>query len=230
MDSDFQQPALCPACGRPNAAIRRTCLYCGARLAPEEEAEAAPPESGVPEDCPPPPESTLSDKVLTCPRCEGVEMVVADLFGMTIHRCPVCRGLMVDNPTFAHLIERQMHLALAGKPLDAPPVHELDVQRGNPEERVQYIHCPACLRQMSRHNYADCSGVILDRCGEHGVWLDDTELQQILTFIATGGEELAEELERRAHERMRRDARRLAQIREEDDTRPGLLWQMGLWP
>jgi Zn-finger nucleic acid-binding protein len=156
-------------------------------------------------------------------------MVVADLYGMTIHRCPVCRGLMVDNPTFEYLIERQMHLALAGKPLDASPVLEFDVQRGDPESRVQYIRCPVCLRQMSRHNYADCSGVILDRCGEHGVWLDDMELQQLLTFIATGGEELAEELEGRARQRMRRDARTRDEIRKEDSRR-GHMWRLGLWP
>lgn len=55
---------------------------------------------------------------------------------------------------------------------------------------------------MNRLNYSKCSGVIIDRCIEHGVWLDGGELEKIYHFVNSGGIEHAkrkevEELERR---------------------------------
>jgi Zn-finger nucleic acid-binding protein len=40
---------------------------------------------------------------------------------------------------------------------------------------------------MHRRNYRKCSGVILDRCAEHGTWLDADELEQIAGFILEKG-------------------------------------------
>jgi Zn-finger nucleic acid-binding protein len=57
---------------------------------------------------------------------------------------------------------------------------------------------------MARRNYRKKSGVILDTCSEHGVWLDADELEQIAGFILSGaaGERIkpasAEERKKRA--------------------------------
>ncbi len=40
---------------------------------------------------------------------------------------------------------------------------------------------------MQRRNFRKTSGVIIDRCHEHGVWLDADELEQIAGFILSGG-------------------------------------------
>lgn len=40
---------------------------------------------------------------------------------------------------------------------------------------------------MSRRNFAQRSGVIVDVCSAHGVWLDHKELSAILNFIREGG-------------------------------------------
>ena len=39
---------------------------------------------------------------------------------------------------------------------------------------------------MARRNYRKKSGVIIDTCSEHGVWLDADELEQIAGFILSG--------------------------------------------
>ena len=68
---------------------------------------------------------------------------------------------------------------------------------------VVYLRCPTCNQLMHRENFGRRSGVIIDKCAKHGIWLDDQELERIARFIAEGGlarvrEDEAEELERRA--------------------------------
>jgi len=49
---------------------------------------------------------------------------------------------------------------------------------------------------MNRTNFAHASGVILDVCKGHGVWLDRGELQRVLDFVGDGGLAVARERER----------------------------------
>jgi Zn-finger nucleic acid-binding protein len=53
---------------------------------------------------------------------------------------------------------------------------------------VQYRKCPECDAFMHRRNFRKSSGVIIDRCNEHGTWLDADELEQIAGFILSGGQ------------------------------------------
>ena len=55
---------------------------------------------------------------------------------------------------------------------------------------------------MNRVNFERVSGVLLDRCRDHGIWFDATELDAVLRFIKHGGERAADEL-RQQEERAR---------------------------
>lgn len=70
---------------------------------------------------------------------------------------------------------------------------------------------------MVRTNFERISGVLLDRCLPHGIWVDRGELQKIAEFLATGGEE---EAARRAEEEERTSARRRA-LRPSPAMEPG---------
>jgi Zn-finger nucleic acid-binding protein len=71
-------------------------------------------------------------------------------------------------------------------------------------EPVHYLPCPVCRSFMSRKNYATSSGVIIDLCAAHGVWLDASELHTILSFIRAGGLERSRQREtERLHEEER---------------------------
>lgn len=48
-------------------------------------------------------------------------------------------------------------------------------------------YCVHCGSLMGRQNFRKISGVLIDICGDHGVWLDAGELEQIRSFIANGG-------------------------------------------
>jgi Zn-finger nucleic acid-binding protein len=56
---------------------------------------------------------------------------------------------------------------------------------------------------MNRNNYGGCSGVLIDECAKHGVWLDAGELTTLLDFAATGGVELANRYAQSARDRAR---------------------------
>lgn len=70
------------------------------------------------------------------------------------------------------------------------------------QAKIVYRRCPECAHDMHRHNFGDVSGVIVDRCHEHGYFLDAGELAYITAFIEGGG---------LAFTKKRRDAERAKQ-------------------
>lgn len=75
---------------------------------------------------------------------------------------------------------------------------------------IQYVSCPRCGRYMNRENFSKISGIVIDRCGDHGVWLDSGELERIRLFIASGGlERLQDKRLDKMHEEMRELASRV---------------------
>ena len=69
-------------------------------------------------------------------------------------------------------------------------------------EKWQYRHCVVCGQIMHRRHYGIRSGVIIDRCKAHGVWLDSNELPRILAYLRSGQEAMAKKV-RAAEERPR---------------------------
>jgi len=86
------------------------------------------------------------------------------------------------------------------------------VEGSNPfQQKIHYRKCPVCEQFMQRRNFRKASGVIIDRCNQHGTWLDADELEQITGFILAGGrpERAAFLAEQEARdEREAREARR----------------------
>ena len=60
---------------------------------------------------------------------------------------------------------------------------------------MRYLPCVVCRDMMTRRNFAQVSGVILDVCRAHGVWLDHSELEKVLAFIRDGGLDRSRRLE-----------------------------------
>jgi Zn-finger nucleic acid-binding protein len=54
-------------------------------------------------------------------------------------------------------------------------------------EQVRYLPCLVCDDFMVRRNYAMKSGIIIDVCRLHGVWLDDGEARRVIEFIEKHG-------------------------------------------
>ncbi|MBC7782939.1 MAG: zf-TFIIB domain-containing protein [Burkholderiales bacterium] len=93
--------------------------------------------------------------------------------------CHGCGGLWISVAAFDHICsDRESHSGATGLNLPAPIAAE---------PQVRYVKCPVCAKLMNRMNYAGGSGIIIDICRPHGIWLDRDELRHIVEFIQAGG-------------------------------------------
>lgn len=113
-----------------------------------------------------------------CPRCR-VPLKTLGTDGEEYDICPECGGMWLDKDEF-HRATREYTVY---KKVDIKGEYRKTPIRGP----VEYISCVRCGKLMNRRNFGKISGVIIDRCGKHGVWLDAGELEKIQHFIADGG-------------------------------------------
>jgi Zn-finger nucleic acid-binding protein len=95
---------------------------------------------------------------------------------LEIDRCAACGGIWFDageikqlrgladdqelRGTIAHLIgEQAVAAAVAGD---------------------DSLACPVCTLRMTRQHHEDAPGVVIDRCRQHGTWLDHGEVARLL--------------------------------------------------
>ncbi|MCJ8318057.1 MAG: zf-TFIIB domain-containing protein [Colwellia sp.] len=120
----------------------------------------------------------IENKNRQCPRCK--EALTAFQFNhYQLDRCSCCEGLWLEPDKFKVLTS------------------EFDVYRDDnsdplfirkPTPKAEgYLPCACCSKLMTRQNFKDISGVIIDLCIACGIWLDKNELKQIRSFVASGG-------------------------------------------
>ena len=107
--------------------------------------------------------------------------------GLALNECPKCNGLWVPGDHFDLLVSRAIEAHRNASPEQRLTLKPRVVGANPASQRVSYRQCPECQGYMQRRNYQRSSGVIIDRCKEHGSWLDADELEQIAGFILSGG-------------------------------------------
>lgn len=144
-------------------------------------------------------------KPLKCPRCRE-DMQALRLGSTTARECAQCGGLWLDPDSLQKLANaREETSGVVGVLAARVPLN------ASSPDVVRYIPCPRCDKLMNRSNFARSSGVIIDVCKSHGVWLDRGELQRVLDFIGGGGLTVARARER---EELVEEQRRLAALRD----------------
>ena len=196
------RPLKCGHCGGKLRDAARKCDYCGAEITLEERGL-----SGVCPVC----YARLLDGARFCMEC-GVEIAPQALRAIregTV--CPRCKGTLRSRSVGTTALVECGNCAgiwLAAQELDricekadveslvrqhlAQLVPENPVM---PTGGVTYIPCPTCGQLMNRKNFGQRSGVIVDICKPHGVWLDHRELERIVDFVREGGLQRERELE-----------------------------------
>lgn len=172
----------CPSCFTSMFAGSRFCAHCGVEAMRELLEESTP---------------------LKCPRCR--DTMEALRFGTTkAQECGACGGLWLDPESLQRLSNAKEERAGMISVLAARiPTSSVAT------DAVRYIPCPRCEKLMNRMNFAQSSGVVLDVCKSHGVWLDRGELQRVLGFVEAGGLSVARERQR---EKLVEEQRRLAAL------------------
>jgi len=163
---------ICPECFARCADASRFCTACGVGFRPEA--------------------ARIDGHELPCPECSAL-MPARQVAGVGVNECLSCHGLWAPGESFDILVGRAIEARQRAGPAERYTLKPR-VKGANPVRHgVRYRNCPECERQMARRNYRKKSGVIIDSCSEHGVWLDADELEQIAGFILSGaaGEAIA---------------------------------------
>ncbi len=119
---------------------------------------------------------------------------------LAMNECRGCHGLWLDARTVAKLerdADARATFTVTQSTFAGAPGNSHQNVRGNTSP-IRYRRCPICADVMSRVNVARISGVIVDRCQEHGTYFDIDELQQLVQFLENGGVDRARTREREA--------------------------------
>jgi Zn-finger nucleic acid-binding protein len=162
----------CASCGAPLPVKTTICRYCNTRNDIDLNALQN-------KDC------IHSDR--TCPRCNikltSISLTIEHLF--TIERCTECLGLFFDVGELEPLLEK-----ISGKAyeINLTVINTIINESFHKDFPVMYLKCPVCKKLMNRINYGKKSGVIIDKCSVHGLWLDAGELRHLQEWTSAGGQ------------------------------------------
>jgi Zn-finger nucleic acid-binding protein len=192
-----EAPVLrCPSCGAPAIEGDRACAHCGSllstrrctvcfALSPRDAERCVRCGALLPAE-------TFKAAAGTCPDCR--QAFVSRRAGVVgFAECARCGGLFLGQEAF-DAVGKDAGTRERARAFDAAP-------RGAtaPEPGFHYRPCPVCRKLMNRSNYGGGSGVIVDVCGPHGVFLDRGELTKIVDFLEKGG---WDRVKKRAKQRM----------------------------
>lgn len=163
-EADRRQTTLCPECYTRIDDDSRHCRACGVEIRPQA---LTPLPAGR-----------------RCPRCAG-ELSTRALDQTDVVECGDCLGIWLAPRTF----EGALRTAERASAASALSLVEAPSPSERPIEAVSYIPCLTCGELMNRKQYRHAgrsSGVVIDVCRHHGVWLDHHELERIVEFVRAG--------------------------------------------
>lgn len=111
-----------------------------------------------------------------CPHC-ATALGTGRHEGVTIHGCSSCSGRFVG---FAEL---KQIISDASRPRPeterAAAAEQAGTAATRPDSGSPVVACPECATTMRRYVYQYDTGVWIDACDAHGVWLDAGELERL---------------------------------------------------
>ncbi|NOS74928.1 MAG: zf-TFIIB domain-containing protein [Methyloglobulus sp.] len=179
--------ARCTSCSAPLPANTNRCLYCNSRS--DVDLHAKHPYRV---------EKSATHRI--CPNCDkplqSIHLKMAD--ALYIERCHTCFGLFFDKGEIETVLQNSVSNVFD---INREHIDNINKDRFRKHQKIRYVKCPECRRHMNRVNFGNRSGVVVDQCIVHGIWLDSGELTHLLEWKKAGGQLLhqqhAEELEKR---------------------------------
>lgn len=139
-----------------------------------------------------------------CPRCRKKLTAVLLQVGadhLELDRCSTCHGLFFDPGEIESVLDG---IETRAEDIDHRQLLTL-IEEETPSDdfqKVTYVPCPDCGQLMNRRSFGQRSGVIVDSCRGHGIWLDGGELRRLIRWTQAGG--------RRHHAGQENEKKRLA--------------------
>jgi Zn-finger nucleic acid-binding protein len=166
--------AVCKSCSAPLAANTNVCRYCGVRNDVDLQEKR---------------DYTLvgQDSERICPNCQTrLQTIDLKINGhFYIEHCPTCFGLFFDPGEIETVLESSVSGVFT---VNSELIDNINQERYPAQQKVKYRKCPVCQVLMNRVNFGYRSGVVIDRCSAHGIWLDSGEITHLLEWKKAGGQ------------------------------------------
>ena len=185
--------ASCCSCSAPLPANTARCRYCGTR---NDMDFTAINRFAV----------SREESNRQCPHCQiRLQTIRLTRDGaFVIERCDTCFGLFFDPgevQAFLQASVAQTH------EINFKEISNINLERAKVNRQFRYIKCPECGKIMNRINFGYRSGVVMDQCKDHGVWLDNGELIHLMEWKKAGGQLLNEQIKTQRLKEEQRKAR-----------------------
>jgi len=166
--------ATCKSCSAPLPANTNRCSFCNVRNDVDLHGKQTYSRH-----------SKQSDRM--CPHCKkNMQTIKLDLKeAIHIERCDSCFGLFFDPGEIESLLESSVSNVFD---INLEHIDNINLDRFQSKQKVKYIKCPVCQKFMRRVNFGHRSGVIIDQCMAHGIWLDSGEITHLMEWKKAGGE------------------------------------------
>ncbi|RYD24918.1 MAG: hypothetical protein EOP87_25330 [Verrucomicrobiaceae bacterium] len=125
------------------------------------------------------------DPAMACPQCstplDVVEFETEPR--LQVERCLTCHGMFFNPGEIEALLDAQTNPLVWLDPVQLQQIAD-DFRH---EREAFYQKCPTCSERMGQLNFGGHSGVIVDRCGTHGIWLEGGQLRRLTEWWRAGG-------------------------------------------
>ncbi len=112
-----------------------------------------------------------------CPRCKKPLEQVVDK-DVVFLGCGTCFGLFVPDAALQTYVSRAA--TSEATVVAFTRLLAVAIAKAKEGDELTLRRCPTCDRPLDRLAFGGEPLVILDRCPEHGVWLDRTELKKVV--------------------------------------------------
>ncbi len=165
--------ARCSSCSAPLPANSNRCRYCGTR----NDVDLSGQNYQVAQE--------FSNRI--CPHCDIPlqTILLKKANPLFIEHCTQCFGLFFDPGELEVLLEQSVSGAIH---INLKHLVNINRDRYQGAKKVRYIKCPQCRNFMKRANFGYRSGVVINKCPIHGVWLDNGDLIHLLEWKKAGGQ------------------------------------------
>lgn len=170
--------ARCISCSAPLLANTNVCRYCGVRNDVDLRVHRRP-------------LAVKHTSARICPACEKpLQTIEISLQKpLSIERCETCFGLFFDPGEIDILLEQSVSQVFEVNKQLLKSINKDRYQK----KQVRYQKCPECRILMNRVNFGRHSGVVVDHCKKHGIWLESGEVVHLMEWKKAGGQVLQQQ-------------------------------------
>lgn len=119
-----------------------------------------------------------------CPRCQ-LTLQPQDYEGVSVLFCATCWGHWVEHAALSKILAKQDYAFDDTERGSVIFRDWSDAATGVDLDRLKAASCPVCSQLMTTGPFAKDCPVEVDRCDDHGVWLDTAEVKQLQVYYET---------------------------------------------